>query len=85
MYLGSAAEHKERGNKLFQAGRFDEAYASYTKAIIKDSTDPSFFTNRALCCLNLKKWEQTADDCRKALDLDRKNIKVCIKFVWAIS
>ena len=75
MTSGTATEHKERGNKFFQAGRFEEAYSSYTKAIVKNSTDPSFFTNRALCCLNLKKWDQAAQDCRKALDLDKKNIK----------
>jgi len=37
--------------------------------------DSSYFTNRALCYLNLKKWDQAGQDCRRALDLDKKNIK----------
>uniref|UniRef100_A0A915E155 E3 ubiquitin-protein ligase CHIP n=1 Tax=Ditylenchus dipsaci TaxID=166011 RepID=A0A915E155_9BILA len=71
----TAAEYKDRGNKYFQSGRFEDALAAYSKAIIKNSSDPSYFTNRALCYLNLKKWEMAADDCRKALELDKKNIK----------
>lgn len=71
----NAVEYKERGNKLFQNGRYEEALIAYTKAIIRNSNDPSYFTNRALCYLNLKKWNQAEDDCRKALELDKKNIK----------
>lgn len=76
MKICSAVEYKEKGNKLFQSGRYEEALTAYTRAIIKNSTDPSYFTNRALCHLNLKKWNQAEDDCRKALELDKKNIKV---------
>jgi len=28
-----------------------------------------------LCYLNLKKWDSAADDCRKALEMDKKNVK----------
>lgn len=76
----NAVEYKERGNKLFQNGRYEEALIAYTKAIIRNSNDPSYFTNRALCYLNLKKWNQAEDDCRKALELDKKNIKVILNF-----
>uniref|UniRef100_A0A914NKX7 RING-type E3 ubiquitin transferase n=1 Tax=Meloidogyne incognita TaxID=6306 RepID=A0A914NKX7_MELIC len=58
-----ASEHKEKGNKYYQQGRYE------------DSTEPTYFTNRALCNLNLQRWESAAEDCRRALDLDRKNIK----------
>jgi len=71
----NAEELKQKGNKLFQAGRFDEALASYSRAIIKNPTEATYFTNRALCQLQLKKWDSAADDCRKALELDKRNIK----------
>ncbi|KAL3098057.1 hypothetical protein niasHS_002179 [Heterodera schachtii] len=71
----SASEHKERGNRYYQAGKYEEALSHYTRAIIKNPNDPTYFTNRALCNLNLKKWDSAADDCRKALDMDRKNVK----------
>uniref|UniRef100_A0A914GZ14 E3 ubiquitin-protein ligase CHIP n=1 Tax=Globodera rostochiensis TaxID=31243 RepID=A0A914GZ14_GLORO len=70
-----ASEHKERGNRYYQAGKYEEALSHYTRAIIKNPNDPTYFTNRALCNLNLKKWESAAEDCRKALDMDRKNVK----------
>uniref|UniRef100_A0A914L6I3 E3 ubiquitin-protein ligase CHIP n=1 Tax=Meloidogyne incognita TaxID=6306 RepID=A0A914L6I3_MELIC len=70
-----ASEHKEKGNKYYQQGRYEDALSHYNRAIIKDSTEPTYFTNRALCNLNLQRWESAAEDCRRALDLDRKNIK----------
>jgi STIP1 family protein 1 len=71
----SAKEYKERGNKLYQAQRYDDAITSYTAAIMRDNTDPTYFTNRALCYLQTKKWDQAETDCRRALELDQKNIK----------
>jgi STIP1 family protein 1 len=71
----TAAEYKEQGNKYFQVHRFEEAITSYSKAIIKNPNTPTFFTNRALCYLHMKQWEKAADDCRKALELDRKSVK----------
>lgn len=71
----TAAEHKERGNNYYQEGKYEEALKQYTRAIIKDPNEATYFTNRALCHVNLKRWESAIEDCRKALDLDRKNIK----------
>jgi STIP1 family protein 1 len=71
----TAAEHKEQGNRYFQAHRFEDAIASYGKAIIKNPQMPTFFTNRALCYLHTKQWDKASDDCRKALELDRKSVK----------
>uniref|UniRef100_A0A914WLV2 E3 ubiquitin-protein ligase CHIP n=1 Tax=Plectus sambesii TaxID=2011161 RepID=A0A914WLV2_9BILA len=71
----TAAEHKEQGNRYFQAHRFEDAIVSYGKAIVKNPQMPTFFTNRALCYLHTKQWDKASDDCRKALDLDRKSVK----------
>ncbi|TKR71662.1 hypothetical protein L596_019224 [Steinernema carpocapsae] len=73
--MSSAKDLKDRGNHMFQMSRFEEALSYYDKAIIRDSNEPSYFTNRALCFLRLKKWERAMDDCRKAIDLDPKNVK----------
>jgi len=75
MPSAAALEYKDNGNKLFQQQRFTEAVEAYGKAIARNSSDPSFFTNRALCYMNLKKWSQAADDCRRALELDKSNVK----------
>ncbi|XP_020912442.1 E3 ubiquitin-protein ligase CHIP [Exaiptasia diaphana] len=71
----SAVELKDQGNRLFGAKQYDDAIQCYTKAIIKNSTVPTYFTNRALCHLKLKKWNQAILDCRQALDLDASLVK----------
>uniref|UniRef100_A0A1I8A328 E3 ubiquitin-protein ligase CHIP n=1 Tax=Steinernema glaseri TaxID=37863 RepID=A0A1I8A328_9BILA len=74
--MSSAAKDlKERGNQMFQLNRFEDALSYYDKAIIRDSNEASYFTNRALCYLRLKKWDRAMDDCRKAMELDPKNVK----------
>ncbi|EDO38045.1 predicted protein [Nematostella vectensis] len=71
----SATELKEQGNRLFGAKQFDDAIQCYTKAILKNPTVPTYFTNRALCHLKLKKWGQVVSDCRQALELDANLVK----------
>lgn len=42
---------------------------------IKNPAKPTYFTNRALCHLKLKRWDHACQDCRKALDLDQTLVK----------
>jgi len=42
---------------------------------IKNPAKPTYFTNRALCHLKLKRWDLACQDCRKALDLDQTLVK----------
>lgn len=42
---------------------------------IKNPAVPTYFTNRALCYLKLKRWEQTCQDCKRALDIDSNHVK----------
>uniref|UniRef100_A0AC34RJK2 U-box domain-containing protein n=1 Tax=Panagrolaimus sp. JU765 TaxID=591449 RepID=A0AC34RJK2_9BILA len=71
----TAKDFKERGNRLYQAQRYDEAIVAYSSAIVRDNTEATYFTNRALCHIQIKKWEQAESDCRRALELDPKHIK----------
>jgi len=71
----TAAELKEQGNQFFQAHRFEDAISCYNKAIIKNPTQAPYFTNRALCYIYLKQHEKAAEDCRKAIELDRRSVK----------
>ncbi|XP_017470892.1 PREDICTED: E3 ubiquitin-protein ligase CHIP-like [Rhagoletis zephyria] len=66
---------KEQGNQLFVLRKFDEAVGCYTKAIIKNPNNATFFTNRALCYLKLKRWQLACQDCRRALDIDSNLLK----------
>jgi len=71
----SANELKEQGNRLFTARNYDDAIGCYTKAIVKNPSTSTYYTNRALCYLKLKKWPQAIQDCQHALDLDSKSVK----------
>uniref|UniRef100_A0A0M3I422 E3 ubiquitin-protein ligase CHIP n=1 Tax=Ascaris lumbricoides TaxID=6252 RepID=A0A0M3I422_ASCLU len=70
-----ANEFKESGNRYFQQHRYEEAINSYNRAIVHNPTEPTYFTNRALCYMQTMQWERAANDCRKALELDRKSVK----------
>lgn len=71
----SATDLKNQGNKHYAARNYEAAVNCYSKAIIKSPSTPTFFTNRALCYLKLKNWDQALQDCRRALDLDRSVVK----------
>lgn len=66
---------KEQGNCLFAARKYDDAINFYTKAIIKNPDVATYFTNRALCYLKLKRWELSCQDCRRALDIEPNMLK----------
>lgn len=60
---------KEQGNRYFLAKNFTEAIESYTKAIVRNPDIATYYTNRALCYLRLKQWEQAHDDCNRSLEI----------------
>ncbi|MCP9262929.1 E3 ubiquitin-protein ligase CHIP [Dirofilaria immitis] len=67
-----AEELKETGNCFYQQHRYEDAINAYSRAIINNPVIPTYFTNRALCYMQTMQWEKAEDDCKKALDLDRK-------------
>lgn len=71
----SALDLKDQGNKLFSTRKYEEAISCYSRAIIKNASVPTFFTNRALCYLKLQQWELACPDCRRALDMDPSSVK----------
>jgi tetratricopeptide (TPR) repeat protein len=42
---------------------------------IKNPNNPTYFTNRALCYIKLKRFEAACEDCRRGLDMDNNLIK----------
>uniref|UniRef100_A0A915Q662 E3 ubiquitin-protein ligase CHIP n=1 Tax=Setaria digitata TaxID=48799 RepID=A0A915Q662_9BILA len=75
MSAHAAEELKETGNCFYQQHRYEDAISAYSRAIINNPVVPTYFTNRALCYMQTMQWEKAEDDCKKALDLDRKNVK----------
>lgn len=71
----SATDLKNQGNKFFANRSYDAAINCYSKAILKSPNTSTYFTNRALCYLKMKKWDLAQQDCRRALDLERSLVK----------
>lgn len=69
-----AAALKDQGNKLFQAGYYDEAIDCYNQSIDILPTSVAF-ANRAMALLKQKKYQQVDQDCTAALLLDAGYVK----------
>ncbi|KAJ3417616.1 Cytoplasmic GTPase/eEF2-like protein (ribosomal biogenesis) [Chytridiales sp. JEL 0842] len=67
--------HKLKGNTHFANGNLEAAIQEYSIAIIKNPSNPVFYTNRALCHLKLKHHDRCIMDCQKATELDEKSVK----------
>ncbi|KAF6265243.1 hypothetical protein COO60DRAFT_1697836 [Scenedesmus sp. NREL 46B-D3] len=65
---------KDRGNKLFQAGYYDDAVGCYTQSIALQPTSLAY-ANRAMAQLKLGKPAEAEHDCSAALQLDSSYIK----------
>ena len=66
---------QDLGNKHFALRQYDAAVDCYTKAILKNPTVPHYYTNRALCFLNKKQWNQAVQDSKQALERDPSLVK----------
>lgn len=66
----SAASFKDQGNKYLQAGSFDEAIESYTKAIEIDPTDHIFYSNRSAAYLSKGDGLAALTDGEKCIEIN---------------
>jgi small glutamine-rich tetratricopeptide repeat-containing protein alpha len=57
-----AEAERYKGNEFMKSKEFDEAIASYTRAIADDPKEPAAFSNRALAYLRQKKYTQCIED-----------------------
>ncbi|KAF8133415.1 hypothetical protein EV363DRAFT_1397647 [Boletus edulis] len=63
---------KDKGNAAFKTADYPTAIGHYTNAILADSSDHTFFLNRAAAYLKLGKSEDAERDCTKVLALTRR-------------
>ncbi|KAJ8245472.1 hypothetical protein GJAV_G00271110 [Gymnothorax javanicus] len=70
-----ALAEKEKGNRLFKEGKYDDAVECYTRGMNADPYNPVLPTNRATCFFRLKKYAVAESDCNLAIALDRNYTK----------
>ncbi|KAM4883344.1 RNA polymerase II-associated protein 3 [Thomomys bottae] len=66
---------KEKGNKFFKQGKYDEAIECYTKGMDADPYNPMLPTNRASAYFRLRKFAVAESDCNLAIALNRSYTK----------
>jgi stress-induced-phosphoprotein 1 len=54
--VDKSLEEKQRGNDLYQQGKFGDAIQCYTEAIKRNPEDARIFSNRAACYHKLAEW-----------------------------
>ncbi|EJD45723.1 TPR-like protein [Auricularia subglabra TFB-10046 SS5] len=73
---------KDAGNALFREKKFDEAYLKYAEAL-EATTDATaravILSNRAQCCISLKRWTDAKADATEALCADKSNHKAWLR------
>ncbi|XP_010885380.2 RNA polymerase II-associated protein 3 [Esox lucius] len=65
-----ALAEKEKGNRLFKEGKYDNAIECYTRGMDADPYNPILPTNRAACFFRLKKFAVAEADCNLSIALD---------------
>lgn len=80
----NASSCKENGNDCYKARQYGEAVTHYSNALAlkcgRDDIDETCYANRAACNLELQNYGKVMADCKRALKLNPKNIKVTYRF-----
>ncbi|XP_049738870.1 RNA polymerase II-associated protein 3 [Elephas maximus indicus] len=66
---------KEKGNKYFKQGKYDEAIDCYTRGMDADPYNPVLPTNRASAYFRMRKFAVAESDCNLAIALNRSYTK----------
>lgn len=66
---------KAKGNASMSAKKYDEAIASYTKAIELDPTNPVYYSNRAAAYSSKASHDEAVLDAEKAIEVDPAFVK----------
>ncbi|KAL0380167.1 UNVERIFIED_CONTAM: Outer envelope protein 64, chloroplastic [Sesamum angustifolium] len=68
----SAEMAKEKGNQAFKDKQWQRAIGFYTEAIKLNSSNATYYSNRAAAYLEMGSFIQAEADCTQAIDLDKK-------------
>ncbi|XP_011084169.1 outer envelope protein 64, chloroplastic isoform X1 [Sesamum indicum] len=75
----SAEMAKEKGNQAFKDKQWQRAIGFYTEAIKLNSSNATYYSNRAAAYLEMRSFIQAEADCTQAIDLDKKNVKAYLR------
>uniref|UniRef100_I3JTJ0 Mitochondrial import receptor subunit TOM70 n=3 Tax=Oreochromis TaxID=8139 RepID=I3JTJ0_ORENI len=87
--LDRAQASKNKGNKYFKAGKYENAIMCYTEAIALCPTEQksdlsTFYQNRAAAYEQQMKWTEVVQDCSKAVELNPRYVKALFRRAKAL-
>lgn len=68
-----AIQEKQLGNESYKQKKFDQALEHYNNAIQLDSTDMTFFTNKAAVYYEMGDFDKAIKECERAIEVGREN------------
>ena len=63
-------EYKNKGNALFQAGKFEESIEMFSSAIEVNHTNHVLYSNRSGAYASLENYHQALEDAEKCVELN---------------
>jgi small glutamine-rich tetratricopeptide repeat-containing protein alpha len=71
----AAEKLKVEGNSQMSAKKYDDAIASYTRAVELDPTNAVFYSNRAAAHISKQDYNSAIADAEKAIEVDSKFVR----------
>jgi stress-induced-phosphoprotein 1 len=69
----AAVQKKEQANQLYKEKKFEQALAMYDEAIALDTTNMTFYNNKAAVYMAQKKYQECIDQCLQAVEIGKAN------------
>ncbi|XP_021544371.1 sperm-associated antigen 1 [Neomonachus schauinslandi] len=66
---------KEEGNQCVKDKNYKDALSKYSECLKINNKECAIYTNRALCYLKLRQFEEAKQDCDRALQIDDGSVK----------
>ncbi|KAJ3079224.1 hypothetical protein HK102_003942, partial [Quaeritorhiza haematococci] len=70
---------KQKANDLYKEAKYEEAAELYGEAIDLQPENSTYYANRAAARTMLRKYDDAAKDCRKAIELDPDFVKAYLR------
>ncbi len=80
----NAETKKNEGNTAYKNKQFEAALALYDEAISLDSTELTYYTNKAAVFFEMKEWDKCIEECDKAIAKSKEGYYDYVKLSKAL-
>lgn len=80
-----AEVERERGNKFFREGSFQQAIDAYTRGLVESPKNVTLLSNRAMAFVKMRLFENAVKDASDALEYDPSHVKSLVRRAKALA